>query len=71
MTHNHTNGLTFKDVSKIDYESSCEGPAIQLGFVCQNADMPNRIFDYAALQNKKGTVEISKGWDIGHPFSIE
>lgn len=64
----YDNGLTFKDVTKIEYEVSRKGTAIQMRFVSELAEMPYRIVGFAAIQNTNGAISINKGWGMAAPF---
>lgn len=66
----YDNGLTFKDVTRIEYEASRKGTAIQMRFVSERAEMPYRIVGFAAIQNTNGAISINKGWGMTAPFII-
>ena len=64
----YDNELTFGAISRIEYETSRKGTAIQMRFVHESADIPYRIIGFAALDNKTGTIDINKGWEMTKPF---
>lgn len=68
--HPYDNGLTFKDVTSIEYETSRNGTAMQMRFICQPCDSRYRIVGFAAIENKDGKVRTSKGWVMTPPFEI-
>lgn len=68
ITDPYDNGLTFRDVSKIGYESSRKGTAIQMRFYSCKADCPIRIIGVVAIKNDSGKLEIDKGWPITEPM---
>ena len=70
ITDSYDNGLTFNDVSYIEYETSRKGKAIQMRFVSQKCELPLRIVGFAALENTDGEIQISKGWQMTNPFVI-
>ena len=69
-TSPYDNGLTFNDVSSIEYETSRKGSAIQMSFITQMYDSPYRIVGFAAIDNEKGVLKINKGWTMTAPFEI-
>lgn len=66
----YDNGLTFNEVTSIEYESSRKGTAIQMRFVSKMYDMPYRIVGFAAVESKEGKIAINKGWQMTDPFTI-
>lgn len=66
----YDNGLNFKDVSSIEYETSRKGSAIQMRFVSQHWDGPYRIVGFASIENKDSKNRIGKGWEMVAPFEI-
>jgi len=66
-TNPYDNGLSFKDVTDIEFESSRKGTAIQMRFVNRISDLPYRIVGFAAIENTEGEVKINKGWDMWRP----
>ena len=68
-THPYDNGLTFKDVTNIEFETSRKGTAIQMRFVCE-LDGMYRIVGFSALQNNNGIVSIDKGWTMANSYTI-
>ncbi len=69
-TKPYDNGLTFNDVTGIEYETSRKGTAIQMRFISELADSPYRIVGFAALENREGFVRKNKGWEMTPPFVI-
>ena len=69
-TSPYENGLSFKDVSNIEYEASRKGTAIQLRLVSQLFDSPYRIVGFVAVENKQGVISLCKGWEMTAPFEI-
>lgn len=67
-SHPYENGLSFNDVSDIEYETSRKGSAIQMRFVSKKCDLPYRIVGFAALENTNGIILINKGWKMINPF---
>ena len=68
--HPYDNGLTFKDVTSIEYETSRKGTALQMRFVCQPYDFRYRIVGVVAIENRDGKVCTNKGWKMTPPFEI-
>ena len=66
----YDNGLSFNDVSSIEYETSRKGKAIQMRFVSQKCELPLRIVGFASLENTDGEIQINKGWQMTNPFVI-
>ena len=66
----YDNGLTFKNVTKIEYETSHNGTAIQIRFVKEYMDMPIQIVSFAAIENSNGLVKMNKGWEMTPPYEI-
>ena len=66
----YDNGLTFKDISDIEYETSRKGTAMQMRFIIRTLDIPYRIVGFVAIENIKGTININEGWDMIPPFTI-
>ena len=66
----YDNGLTFKDVTSIEYETSRKGTAIQMRFINQMYDLPYRIVGFAAIGNKDNVLSINEGWEMTAPFEI-
>ncbi len=66
----YDNGLTFNDVSTIEFETSPKGTAIQCRFINQFADCPYRIVGFAAIKDKKPGFTLIKGWDMKQPCEI-
>lgn len=64
----YDNGLTFKDVDSIEYETRRKGTAIQMRFVISLNDLPYRIVGLAAIENKDGKMEINEGWEMYSPY---
>lgn len=69
-TNPYENGLSFNDVSDIEFEKGAEGAAIQMRFVSKTNDGIYRIVGFAALTNKNGKMAMSKGWQMIAPFMI-
>ena len=69
-TNPYENGLSFKDVTKIEYETSRKGTAIQMRFVSMPFDAPYRVVGFAAVENNNGNLLINKGWEMTAPFVI-
>lgn len=69
-TDPYDNGLTFNDVTDIEYESSRKGTALQMRFIIQNSDIRYRIVGFAAIENSNGEMQINKGWKMKDPFTI-
>ena len=69
-TNPYDNGLTFNDVTSIEFETSRKGTAIQMRFVNQVLDSPYRIVGFAAVENKDGSVRKNKGWEMIPPFEV-
>ena len=69
-TNPYENGLSFKDVTKIEYETSRKGTAIQMRFVSMPFDAPYRIVGFAAVENNNGNLLINKWWEMIAPFVI-
>ena len=67
-SHPYENGLSFNDVSDIEYETSRKGTSIQMRFVSKKFDLPYRIVGFAALYNTNGKILINKGWQMTNPF---
>ena len=63
----YDNGLTFKDVTNIEYETSRKGNAIQMRFVKDGYDLPYRIVAFAALENIRGEIGLNDGWEMAIP----
>lgn len=68
ISNPYDNGLSFNDVTKIEYEVSRKGMAIQMRFVSERVEMPYRIVGFAAIQNTNGAFSINKGWRMAAPF---
>ncbi|MCD8150808.1 MAG: hypothetical protein LUE92_14870 [Clostridiales bacterium] len=68
----YDNGLTFNDVSDIEFETSRKGNAIQMRFVNKGmADFPYyRIVGFASVENKSGKQIIGNGWEMVRPYEI-
>ena len=66
----YDNGLTFKDITGIEYETSRKGAAMQMRFVNQTYDLPYRIVGFAAIENRDGRVRMNKGWEMTPPFEV-
>lgn len=66
----YDNGLTFKDINRIEYETSRKGTAIQMRLVNESVDNPYRIVGFIALENKEGKIGLNKGWEMTAPFEI-
>lgn len=62
-TDPYDNGLTFKDVSSADIETSRKGTAIQFRLIKRWYDMPERIVGFVAVENVNNQLAINKGWD--------
>lgn len=62
-TNPYENGMSFKDVTKIEYETSRKGTAIQMRFVSMPFESAYRIIGIFALENNNGHMEINKGWN--------
>ena len=69
-TNPYDNGLTFNDVSDIEYETSRKGTAIQMRFIAQAWESPYRIVGFAALENRDGSIRKNKGWEMIPPFIV-
>ena len=69
-TDPYDNGLSFNDVSCIEFETSRKGTAIQMRFVSKKYDLPYRIVGFAALENTDQEIHINKGWQMTNPFEI-
>lgn len=69
-TKPYENGLSFSDVTNIEYETSRKGTAIQMRFVSEPADCPYRIVGFAAVENRNGSIRKNKGWEMAAPFII-
>ena len=70
LTDPYDNGLTFKDVGRIDFETSRKGTAIQMRFISEKGEKPYRIVGFATIQNKNGAITMDEGWQMGNPFVI-
>lgn len=70
-TEPYDNGLSFKDVSSIEYEASRKGSAIQMRFVSKFADCPYRIVGFAAIESIDGKPVINKGWEMASVYVAE
>ena len=70
LVYPYDNGLTFNEVTSIEYETSRKGTAIQMRFVSKMFDGPYRIVGFAAVENKGGMISINKGWRMADPFTI-
>lgn len=66
----YDNDLTFNDVTRIEYETSRKGFAIQMRFVNEACDSPYRIVGFAAIKNNKGRIKTDTGWNMIAPFEI-
>lgn len=66
----YDNGLSFKDVTEVEFESSRRGTAIQLRFVNRVYDLPYRIVGFSALQMKDDGIGLDKGWTMAAPFIV-
>ena len=66
----YDNGLTFKDIDRIEFETSRKGRVIQMRFVSERANSPYRIVGFAAVENKEGVIDISEGWEMTAPYVI-
>ncbi len=69
-TDPYDNGLTFKDVNKIEFETSRKGTAIQFRLVREAAEMPYRIVGFVSVENKDDKLKIGKCWKMEAPFVI-
>lgn len=68
--HPYDNGLSFKDVTSIEYETSRKGTALQMRFISQVYDLPYRIVGFTAIENEDGQTRINRGWEMIAPFEI-
>lgn len=66
----YDNGLSFKDVHSVEFETSRKGTAIQLRLVNQVMDMPYRIVGFVAIENVNDRLRINKGWEMARPYEI-
>lgn len=66
----YDNGLTFMDISKIEFETSRKGNAIQLRFVREACGQPYRIIGFASIENKNNSMRIGEGWRMTPPLII-
>lgn len=66
----YDNGLTFNDVTNIEFETSLKRTAIQMRYVSKIYDIPYRIVGFAAIENKDGHMRISKGWHMTNPCDV-
>ena len=66
----YDNGLTFRDISKIEFETSRKGNAIQLRFVREACGQPYRIIGFASIENKNNSMRIGEGWRMTPPLII-
>lgn len=66
----YDNGLTFKDVTRIEYETSRKGKAIQMRFVSEKDEVLYRIVGFAAIENNGKSVDINEGWEMVAPFVV-
>lgn len=66
----YDNGLTFNDVTDIEFEASGNGTAIQMRYISRIYDLPYRIVGFGAIENKNGRLKINKGWIMTPPFEI-
>ena len=71
-TEPYDNGLTFKDVTTIEYETSRKGKEIQCRFVEEKPtfDIPYRIVGFTTIENKGTKLEIVDNWEMTPPFTI-
>ena len=65
----YDNGLTFKDVTRIEHEVSRKGTAIQMKFVSEMYDYPQRIVAFGSLENRDGEIVLGDGWEMTPPLS--
>lgn len=66
----YDNGLTFRDVTRIEYEASRKGVAMQMRFVSEKAESDYRIVCFAAIENNDGKMKINPGWELGAPYVV-
>ncbi len=68
----YDNGLTFNNVTSIEYETSRKGTAIQCRFVEERPsfDIPYRIVGFATIENRGLKLEIINNWEMTQPFVI-
>ena len=67
--NSYDNGLTFKDVDAIEYETNQDGTVLQMKFIYNNRrDMPDRIIGFVALECKDGKCLINEGWEMSSPM---
>lgn len=66
----YDNGLTFKDVTNIEYETSRKGTAMQMRLVNESSELPYRIVGFAAIDNIDGKIGINEGWEMTAPFIV-
>lgn len=66
----YDNGLTFKEVNSIEYETSRKGTAIQMRFVQKGTENMYRIVGFAALENIDGDIKVNPGWNMTNPYVV-
>lgn len=66
----YDNGLSFKDVTSIEFETSRKGTAIQMRFVSEIYDIPYRIVGFAAIENRDGIIAMNDGWEMARPYEV-
>ncbi len=63
-TDPYDNGLSYRDISGIDYEPSRKGSAIRLIMKCHHAESPERIVSVIAIENDS----VIKDWGYRKPI---
>lgn len=66
-TNPYDNGLTYNDVSEVlNVGSSRKGNAIELWMISRKAEMPTRIVDVVAIENKEHSVKTIEPWEVNY-----
>ena len=61
-TNPYDNGMTFKDVNSVEFETSRKGTAIQFRLISKLWDSPRRIIGFVSVENNDAVLKLIEGW---------